>query len=87
MMSIPATTSRFASHKRIANQIDTATRFRNAQILENPSGAVSLRNRFFVQLTQALPWVVPKITDTPFVVGVSCVTLFGLHGNMMKSCV
>ena len=37
MMSISATTNRSALHKGIANRIDSATPFRNAQAIENPS--------------------------------------------------
>ena len=48
-MSIPATTNRSALHKNIANQIGTATPFRNTEALENPSGIGSLHNRSFVQ--------------------------------------
>ena len=33
-MSVPATTNRSASHRGIANQIDTAIWFCNAQVLE-----------------------------------------------------
>ena len=84
-MSIPATTNRSASHKGIANKIGTATRFRNAQVIETMSGAGLLHNRSFVQLAQALAWVVHKITDSPFVVGLFCVILFGLHGRVMGS--
>ena len=46
-MSIPATTNRSASHKGIANKIGTATRFRNAQVIEKMSGAGSLPQRSF----------------------------------------
>ena len=47
MTSLPATTNQSASHKGIANQIDTATRSRNAQVIKNMSGAGPLRNRSF----------------------------------------
>ena len=47
MTSLPATTNQSASHKGIANQIDIATRSRNAQVIKNMSGAGPLRNRSF----------------------------------------
>ena len=45
MMSLPAMTNQSASHRGIANQIDTTTRFCNAQVIKNMSGAGPLRNR------------------------------------------
>ena len=39
MMSLPAMTNQSASHRGIANQIDTTTRFCNAQVIKNMSGA------------------------------------------------
>ncbi len=56
-MSVPATTNRSASHRGIANQIDTATRFRNAQVIETMS-----RNRSFVQVYPPLVFG-PVISD------------------------
>ena len=47
MMSLPAMTNQSASHRGIANQIDTTTRFCNAQVIKNMSGAGPLRNRPF----------------------------------------
>ena len=47
MMSLPAMTNQSASHRGIANQIDTTTRFCNAQVIKNMSGAGPLRNRSF----------------------------------------
>ena len=47
MMSLPAMTNQSASHRGIANQIDTTTRFCNAQVINNMSGAGPLRNRSF----------------------------------------
>ena len=37
-MSLPAMTNQSASHRGIANQIDTTTRFCNAQVIKNMSG-------------------------------------------------
>ena len=56
-MSVPATTNRSASHRGIANKIDTATRFRNAQVIETMS-----RNRSFVQVYPPLVFG-PVISD------------------------
>ena len=47
MMSLSAMTNQSASHRGIANQIDTTTRFCNAQVIKNMSGAGPLRNRSF----------------------------------------